>query len=100
MPDSMSCMRQPTICAWEYTQYWVLDGNPSDEDHVVPSIQQHKKHSAVPPSVRQRPRRCHTYETRWMTQKVLYEKRRMYGQKIYLYPLKHHERFILENGRN
>jgi len=24
------------------TQYWVLDGNPSDEDHVVPSIQQHK----------------------------------------------------------
>lgn len=39
------------------------------------------------PSVRQRPRRCHTYETRWMTQKVLYEKRRMYGQKIYLYPL-------------
>ena len=25
------------------TQYWVLDGNPSDEDHVVPSIQQHKK---------------------------------------------------------
>ncbi|PYS54538.1 MAG: ISNCY family transposase [Acidobacteria bacterium] len=25
------------------TQYWILDGNPSDEDHVVPSIQQHKK---------------------------------------------------------
>jgi IS5 family transposase len=24
------------------TQYWVLDGNPSDEDHVVKSIQQHK----------------------------------------------------------
>jgi IS5 family transposase len=24
------------------TQYWVLDGNPSDKDHVVPSIQQHK----------------------------------------------------------
>jgi IS5 family transposase len=24
------------------TQYWLLDGNPSDEDHVVPSIQQHK----------------------------------------------------------
>jgi len=24
------------------TQYWVLDGNPSDEDHVVPSIHQHK----------------------------------------------------------
>src|SRR5216117_255580 len=24
------------------TQYWVLDGNPSDEDHVAPSIQQHK----------------------------------------------------------
>jgi|SRR5438128_600743 len=24
------------------TQYWVLDGNPSDEDHVVKSIQSHK----------------------------------------------------------
>jgi len=24
------------------TQYWVLDGNPSDEDHVRPSIQRHK----------------------------------------------------------
>lgn len=24
------------------TQYWILDGNPSDEDHVAPSIQQHK----------------------------------------------------------
>ena len=24
------------------TQYWILDGNPSDEDHVAPSIRQHK----------------------------------------------------------
>ena len=24
------------------TQYWVLDGNPSDEDHVVKSVQSHK----------------------------------------------------------
>jgi IS5 family transposase len=24
------------------TQYWILDGNPSDEDHVLKSIQQHK----------------------------------------------------------
>lgn len=24
------------------THYWVLDGNPSDEDHVLPWIQRHK----------------------------------------------------------